>query len=1087
MAAIPTAICGLCVAVIAPGGPMILLTGDQSAATMPTTVTYEPADLAAASSLDTESLADPAVVTEAGERVPSQTLTRPDDTTTVVFLPPHGAGRLRLVPREAVDRIPSPPEPLEVEESGDTITVTSAHYRITHPKSANGGLPTVIELANTGKRLDDFVVNDRVHSPEHGGHLLRDDPEGTARLVAAGPLMATVETRARYGGGDAPGSPEAVYRFHYFATTPAVLVEATMSQSPAIDWPELHLLEINEQGAAFGEWAVGRLDNAGALEGEGATHQGARWGALKDGANVLGIAYRGQVRVHDGRGGYGTYVHGPWVSWAGQEAQLSAILWVSAGEGSLESLARAGEALGRAPQAVLTTALIQDLEDQLGAAGPEGAMAVSTIGRLAADSFGERAHMLRRARALQAEGADPRTAALEGGAGRLLASEELALIVSRTGQGVALSSLFDPAEGREMTSRAQPLWNATLRLASGEELEIASDEGFARSSASVAGQTARLQWSGHEVEGLEARMRLRLTGPRLTSQLEVDVPPEVALVSVTPLDLHLGALGDASDDAFVYPMVSGGLVEDPLGKGVRHAGRYPSGWTPLPLAAYYDPDGGLYVAWHDAVASTKEILTETTGDQARIRMTYPAQNAGVPGKGFRQPGEVVIELMRGDWYDVARTYRAWAQAEADWWPNDAERRTPEWMEEIAVWAQTSGGPEEVVGPVKEFAEYMGVPTAVHWYNWHQIPFDVEYPHYFPTKPGVREGVAELQAAGVRVMPYINGRLWDTALDDFQSEGIHAATKDEEGNPYIEEYGSGAKLAPMCPTQDLWQDTVREIVLRLCGEVGVDGVYIDQVAAAQPRLCYDASHGHPLAGGAWWNTRGYWPMLTELRQRLRELPGEKMITTECNAEPYSHLFDGYLTWHFQYHNQIPLFAAIYGGRVQLFGRAFGGDSMARRLKAAEALVWGEQLGWAPPSIIDDPLAGPMLRRCARMRHALQPFLAVGDMAHPPRVTGQIPRVTSDWQWHGEWVREDSVLQHGAWRDGEGRLVVIFANVSEEPLSFTWEWDGTYLSPTGDSVIMTEDGEGPGPALETPGRLRINLESLEVRAYRVSEAE
>ncbi|GAI12717.1 unnamed protein product [marine sediment metagenome] len=56
---------------------------------------------------------------------------------------------------------------------------------------------------------------------------------------------------------------------------------------------------------------------------------------------------------------------------------------------------------------------------------------------------------------------------------------------------------------------------------------------------------------------------------------------------------------------------------------------------------------------------------------------------------------------------------------------------------------------------------MGVPVGVHWYSWHRIPFDDDYPHHFPVKEGFAEGVRELQEAGVFVMPYINGRLWDT--------------------------------------------------------------------------------------------------------------------------------------------------------------------------------------------------------------------------------------------------------------------------------------------------------------------------------------
>ncbi len=48
--------------------------------------------------------------------------------------------------------------------------------------------------------------------------------------------------------------------------------------------------------------------------------------------------------------------------------------------------------------------------------------------------------------------------------------------------------------------------------------------------------------------------------------------------------------------------------------------------------------------------------------------------------------------------------------------------------------------------------------------------------------------------------------------------------------------------------------------------------------------------------------------------------DRMLTTECNAEPFLKWFDGYLTWHWQYDGQVPAFPAIYGGAIQMFGRA-----------------------------------------------------------------------------------------------------------------------------------------------------------------------
>ncbi len=302
---------------------------------------------------------------------------------------------------------------------------------------------------------------------------------------------------------------------------------------------------------------------------------------------------------------------------------------------------------------------------------------------------------------------------------------------------------------------------------------------------------------------------------------------------------------------------------------------------------------------------------------------------------------------------------------AKWWPAlgpDGRADTPQWMRELPAWALASGSPASVVPQMKRFAEALGVPVGVHWYNWHQIPFDNDYPHYFPTLDGFKEGVADLQSGQVYVMPYINGRLWDTrdrGQEDFEFTKVAkpAATKDEKGEPYVESYGSKetdgspVRLAAMCPTTEVWRNKVHEIVGRLTNECGVKAVYIDQVAAASPQLCCDRSHGHPTGGGDWW-TAGYWEMLNRIH---KDLPPDRMLTTECNAEPYAHVFDGYLTWHWQYDGQVPAFPAVYGGALQMFGRAYRGGAtkdLALRMKAGQQLVFGEQIGWLSPSVVDE---------------------------------------------------------------------------------------------------------------------------------------
>ena len=684
--------------------------------------------------------------------------------------------------------------------------------------------------------------------------------------------------------------------------------------------------------------------------------------------------------------------------------------------------------------------------------------------------------------------------------------------------GIDLTAFEDLGAKRELLAGDQPFWRIVVEDAAGKRRELNNRTGWQRVSALGGEAVLSLAWRGIAAAPLpappqrgeektakgeegtaafEVRCVVALNGPRTSWQLAIENNTSATIRNVVfPHVVTRPLGGEGSDDAVVYPAASGQRRIDPFANPVRYTGDYPSGWSTYQFMTHYDSAGGLYVAAHDPVASTKQILTQTTEDKKALRLAFdwPAPDASIPGNDFEMPGPAVVELMRGDWFDAAQIYKHWAQTTARWWPGkEYTRQSPPWVRDIAIWAQTGGTTQSVVGPVRDFAAYMGVPTALHWYNWHEIPFDDNYPHYFPAKPDFREGVAALQAAGVRVMPYINGRLWDTDTEDFATTALPAATKNEKGEPYTEEYGSGQKLAAMCPTAPLWQDKVSDIVLRLLGpECGVDAVYIDQVAAAQPRLCFDRSHGHPLAGGCWWTTRGYWPMLERLRGEIAKRHPDKMITTECNAEPYVHLFDAYLTWHFQYQDQLPVFAAIYGGQVQLFGRAYrGGPSkdLALRMKAAQSLVFGEQIGWCGPDVIKEEINGPFMRQIARLRYGLRDFLADGEMARPPQIAGDIPLVTADWQWQKEWPITDSALQAGAWRARDGRLALVFVNVTSATLAFNLGFDGrTYGLTTNEllAIRRTELAVSEPEVVPAVFRRSVRLQPYEALAIELRPA-
>jgi hypothetical protein len=78
--------------------------------------------------------------------------------------------------------------------------------------------------------------------------------------------------------------------------------------------------------------------------------------------------------------------------------------------------------------------------------------------------------------------------------------------------------------------------------------------------------------------------------------------------------------------------------------------------------------------------------------------------------------------------------------------------------------------------------------------------------YFPAKPGFQSAVTTLQSLGVRVAPYINGRIFDvhSPLWSSQHASLAAAKQcpaqvnSQQLSLYEESYGSGATFAVMCP-------------------------------------------------------------------------------------------------------------------------------------------------------------------------------------------------------------------------------------------------------------------------------------------------
>ncbi|OGV70321.1 MAG: hypothetical protein A2283_08235 [Lentisphaerae bacterium RIFOXYA12_FULL_48_11] len=941
---------------------------------------------------------------------------------------------------------------------------------VTHDPAKLGGLPSRIEFLKTGKVItgENFSWQDRLHHRQLGGFTLKSEPAAKVELVSEGSICSVVRVSGGYWKGkDQPDSkPTAVYDWFYFHDQPLVFVQAMACQKNDFAWNEIHFLEMNFRDESFKQWAGGDPVEQGAFVSTNKSSSFSGWGALIDGQNAVAILRGGRALLYDGKGQRYLQADGDaaWKGWKEQNRRMSAWLWMASDSDPVAAVRRSVEQLPGS-KVVLTSVKARSSIDALLAsvAGDD-----SVAGR-------QKRWCAAMAENMEANGRlDEIPAWLENkppAAWTTLTSGELAVSLEKTEGGLACRSLFDLKAGRELLSpHSPPLFDITLRrLSDSNEVHLVSDTGWnqvAASSGGIWGKGRGLEicWRKSTVAGLSdlcVEALLVNRAPKAPADgiawhLSVSkVPRDYTLLKVAFPQV---AVADFSPDlAVFFPRGPGEVKKGIAKRGFHYGGTYPNGWTTMQFLSAYDEKlrTGLYFAMHDGEAHTKDMALEGRIQKSDVFMSFscPVPDMGLPGNRFTLPAPAVWQLLRGDWYDAAKIYRDWAAGGpgrapgAKWWPkltDDGRKDTPMWMRELPAWAISGGESKACVPNVKKFQQYLNLPSGVHWYNWHKIPFDNDYPHYFPYKDGFVEGVKDLQAAGVYVMPYINGRLWDThdrGAEDFEFTSLAKpyASKDQDGKVITESYSSKEAdsnkvvLAAMCPCTKFWQKQVKDIVIRLMTECETRGVYIDQIAAAKPTLCCDKSHGHPLGGGNWW-WQGYVKMLSDLRKGM---PEHCMITTECNAEPYLRWMDGYLTWHWQHDGQVPAFPAVYGGTVQMFGRAYGGGptrDLAARMKAGQQLVFGEQVGWCGPDIVNHKESADFFRQAVQLRWLLRRYFYTGQMMRPPRLIGEMPTVQADWQWHGVWpVTTDAVLT-GAWRqEKNNRLVLIFANVSDKPVS------------------------------------------------------
>ena len=922
---------------------------------------------------------------------------------------------------------------LTCEIRDGNIVISTTYFQLEHPLKGHGGMPQNIRYGSSGYTDTKAHLLDRVFNRDtHQQYTIMADDEATAKVVFQSPLRVVVEARTRYkAGAYSPDGLHAVYRYIYTAYSPVVdvTVDIERGEGQPIEWNELHFLHLSRQDKYYTHFVTGEpmVNTPMREKGEKGPGLGAEnWALLSTNDEAMGVSGN-HISCWDASTEFVYYVN------HSRHAMPT----------SQKSVSRSGSLyFGPASDdnEWFSRWLNKDMQYKIETTAGANAKAASQPAA-EAKPWPESAQQIE--------------------------TETARLVFADASEGFACKGLVDKTNGTRFFEDRPDyagLWILEFR-----QLDITKQnkngEGVvedplygapAKDSLPTVKLTNRSVGQG-VCEKIDNGLRFIWKNQDIGDEKDVlDMTCDVTWndtekqfefrMSLANRSKNYGlwtseypTLGQVFEPGKGDALLPGGNWGARLCKNRREGVgfMYPCAVAPMQFMAFNLGDTGVYFAAEDSAARPKRLLVSSKLD---ISFQTYAENMGQPGAAFATDFPFVVSLYHGDWWQAAKKYRKWATKQP--WtakgPIAQRKDFPQRFIDNGFWMCLDGEPARVEKILNDLDKRVAgrVPFGTHWYSWHKIPFDHSYPNYFPTKDGFAETTSRLKAKGQMIMPYINGRLWDMDIDSFPTEGIKSAAKNEKGEPYIEIYGSKRRLVPNCPFTTLWQNKVQEICSRLMNECGVNGIYLDQIGAATPKLCFDPTHNHPLGGGRHW-CDGYRAMLTP----IKEMAAAKgvTLTTENIAEPYMDNIDGYLTWVQRNQDDVPAMTAVYSGYAIYFTSPMYAEDDFDAFRACQGrdFLWGCQLGWNHEWIMDAKHSNHLeyLIRLGALQKSAKEFMVLGELLGEVPNAVQTEPFTTTWHLRSPHNVTLPSVQSTLWKNPQGDLLMAIVNYSDSYQTFT----------------------------------------------------
>ena len=946
---------------------------------------------------------------------------------------------------------------LKVAERDGRIEIDNADYKLWQPVEGSGGFPQDITYVRSGVKDSELYFLDRIVCDRPQGGIVqycaKDCNGARTTVLFSSPLRAVVETTTGFGskGAESKELPQVVYRYTYTAFSPVIEVTANYSRGDDRVWREVHFMHLSrEKRGPYKELFTGSPLKKHALRAAGEKSgalSSANWAVLSDGLNSCGAGFR-NVLFWDASDEFVYYIRSATRSWERGSLYFSGGLYFGPGTDKADYDSWMGA--DRQPE-------ISFYKD--------GSKVLPIEQQQVAGEYELKNGDMKIAFASAEQGFD------------CLGIE---------------NSLEDEKRFVNPHDEMAGFWRLTFKSSKddkGERESLTIDNHVMAKNRFVEKKKRELvfTWEGIDLPGEPAAVdviaHVKLDKASGESQWRIDVRNRSKKFGLWESDYPvLLSVTKPGHGDLVAPRGNwgGSLLKRSSESEYLN---YPSHSCPVQCLAYQLGEAGLYIGAHDGAATAKSLVINSSQD---VTWRHPAANAGVPGAAGAPEYPVVISAYNGSWWEMARKYRKWALQQR--WTSKGlikERSDyPKNLQELSFWMIMSAKAEGALTTMKRAgALFPGLTIGSHWYNWHQIPFDNSYPEYFPTKPGVPEATKKMVGNGQVIMPYINGRLWDKDIESFKA-AAPAACKKASGEIYVEHYGRNPRnLVPMCPVTELWQKRVQEICRRLVDEVGVNSIYLDQIGAAKPQLCYDPSHGHPLGGGHHW-VDGYRMMLTPIKEYC--IKRGVSLTTENTAEPYMDNIDAYLTWNPRYETDIPLLPAIYSGYTIYFSSPQAGDDTLNAFCAAQGrdFLWGCQLGWNASWILDENHREKQKFQyeLCKYRASARDFFLYGQLLDDLSFENELPYIRHTW--HRNWAHCANLpaVMGTIWQAPDGRNALFMVNVSAEEQAVSINLsEQSCLKKRRSWKLRQLTSDGLKDELETKSSLKLKIPPHSVRAF------